>query len=164
MASSVATDRSWRSTKLLLVASLSLHQRSPLSAVASSFLIMSSVSWNAKESACRAMSSLLALCSGGRHFWPAAARPSPLGLPMQGSWASRSMTSPVDALSMPLPFFFSTSCQRAKLSFHFFKVLDDSLTVSQCKGLAVVGRLEVLQRFQNLHSALTMASCISKKQ
>jgi hypothetical protein len=29
MASSAATDRSWRSSKLLVVASLSLHQRSP---------------------------------------------------------------------------------------------------------------------------------------
>jgi hypothetical protein len=35
--------------------------------------------------------------------------------------------------------------------------------VSQCEGLVVIGCLEVLQRFQNLHSALTMASCISKK-
>jgi hypothetical protein len=35
--------------------------------------------------------------------------------------------------------------------FSFLGVLDDHPTMAQCEGLIVVGRLEVLQRFDNLH-------------
>jgi hypothetical protein len=73
---------------------------------------------------------------------------------MQGPWASMSTTSPVEALPLALPFLFSSSCQRAKLSSHFFGVLEGRPTMAQSEGLVVVCRLEVPQRFEDLHSPM----------
>jgi hypothetical protein len=124
-----ATDLSWRSTKLSVVASLSLRRLSSLSAMAYSFLTMSSlkVSLNAKEPTCRAMSALVALWPRGRRARSADARPSP-GLPRHSPLSARLMTPSVDALSLPLPFFFSSSCQKAKISSHF---LESLMTIQQ---------------------------------
>jgi hypothetical protein len=51
-----------------------------------------------------------------------------------------------------------------KSIFSFFGVLEDIPTMAQCEGLVVIRRLKVLQRLENLHSTMNMASCISLNQ
>jgi hypothetical protein len=41
---------------------------------------------------------------------------------------------------------------KGKAIFPFLGVLDDHPTMAQCEGFFVIGRLEVLQRFDNLHT------------